>query len=559
MGKYVFKLPDVGEGTAEAEVVNWYVKPGDHVAEDQPLVDVMTDKATVELTSPVAGVVASIHGEPGQMSAVGAPLVILDVEGAGNASEAEAAAPASAPKAAPAAAPTVVEHADEVAATPQPDGLGLMGNYLFKLPDVGEGTAEAELVEWKVKVGDHVAEDQPLADVMTDKATVELTSPVAGRVVALNGEPGKMVAVGSAIVGLEVEGAGNVSAAAPKAAAPAPKAEAKPAPVAKAPEPKPAAVKPASAAALPSGGAKPAFATRTAGERPLASPAVRKRAHDLGVELQFVAGSGPAGRIEHGDLDAYVACGGRGGRAPASGGGSAYAVREGGQEVKIIGLRRRIAEKMQQAKRSIPHITYVEEVDATELDALRVYLNASKRADQPKLTLLPFFIRAMAKVLPEHPQINARYDDEAGVLHQSAGVHVGIATQGPNGLLVPVVRHAEALDIWGCANEIGRVTAAARDGSASRDELSGSTITITSLGTLGGVVHTPVINHPEVAIVGPNKIVERPVVRHGKIEVRKMMNISSSFDHRIVDGWDAAMFIQKIKGLLEHPAALFVD
>jgi len=557
MGKYVFKLPDVGEGTAEAEVVNWYVKPGDAVAEDQPLVDVMTDKATVELTSPVAGVVASIHGEPGQMSAVGAPLVILDVEGAGNASDAETAAPAKAAPAPKAAAPTVVEHAAEEAATPQPDGLGLQGNYLFKLPDVGEGTAEAELVEWKVKLGDHVAEDQPLADVMTDKATVELTSPVAGRVVALNGEPGKMVAVGSAIVGLEVEGAGNVSASAPQAApAAAPKAEAKPAPVAKTPEPKAA---PKLVAASSSGGSKPAFATRTAGERPLASPAVRQRAHDLGVELQFVAGSGPSGRIEHGDLDAYVASGGKGGHAPVSGGGSAYALREGDQEIKIIGLRRRIAEKMQQAKRSIPHITYVEEVDATELDALRVYLNASKRADQPKLTLLPFFIRAMAKVLPEHPQINARYDEEAGVLRQSAGVHVGIATQGPNGLLVPVVRHAEALDIWGCANEIGRVTTAARDGSATRDELSGSTITITSLGTLGGIVHTPVINHPEVAIVGPNKIVERPVVRHGKIEVRKMMNISSSFDHRIVDGWDAAMFIQKIKGLLEHPAALFVD
>jgi 2-oxoisovalerate dehydrogenase E2 component (dihydrolipoyl transacylase) len=286
---------------------------------------------------------------------------------------------------------------------------------------------------------------------------------------------------------------------------------------------------------------------------------VRQRAHDLGVQLQFVTGSGPAGRIEHGDLDAYVASGGKGARAPASGGGSSYAQREGGQEIKIIGLRRRIAEKMQEAKRKIPHITYVEEVDATELEALRVYLNANRKPDQPKLTLLPFFIRAMAKVLPEHPQINARFDDEAGVLHQSAGVHVGIATQGPNGLLVPVVRHAEALDIWGCATEIGRVTGAARDGSAKREELSGSTITLTSLGTLGGLVHTPVINHPEVAIVGPNKMIERPVVRHGKIEVRKMMNISSSFDHRIVDGWDAATFIQKIKGLLEHPAALFVD
>ena len=333
------------------------------------------------------------------------------------------------------------------------------------------------------------------------------------------------------------------------AAVPAPKAEAKP-------QPKPAAT-PAKAVA-PAKATGPAFVTRTAGERPLASPAVRKRALDLGVQLQFVPGSGPAGRIQHEDLDAYVASGGKG-SAPSSGGGARYAVRAGTSEVKIIGLRRKIAEKMQESKRRIPHITYVEEVDATELEALRVHLNATKRADQPKLTLLPFFVRALVKVLPEHPQINARFDDEAGVLHQSEGVHVGIATQGPNGLMVPVVRHAETMDVWDCAREIGRVSGAARDGSATREELSGSTITITSLGTLGGVVHTPVINHPEVAIVGPNKIMERPVVRHGQVVVRKMMNISSSFDHRIVDGWDAATFIQKIKGLLEHPATLFMD
>jgi 2-oxoisovalerate dehydrogenase E2 component (dihydrolipoyl transacylase) len=440
-----------------------------------------------------------------------------------------------------------------------------MGVYVFKLPDVGEGTAEAEVVNWHVKPGDQVDEDQPLVDVMTDKATVEITSPVSGKVSSVHGEPGAMAAVGSTLVVLEVEGAGNASAAPAPAAAPAPKAEAKPAPK---PEPKPAvetskpAAKPAptpTPAAKSNVSVQPAFATRTAGEKPLASPAVRNRAHDLGIELQYVAGTGPAGRIGHEDLDAYIASGGR---ASARGGGSSgggYAQRNGVEEIKVIGLRRRIAEKMQEAKRRIPHITYVEEVDATELDALRNYLNSTRTGDKPKLTLLPFLIRAMVKALPHHPQINARFDDDAGVLHQYANVDVGIATQGPNGLLVPVVRHAEALDLWQCANEISRVSGAARDGSATKDELTGSTITVTSLGTLGGLVHTPVINHPETAIVGPNKIVERPVVQHGQIVVRRMMNISSSFDHRIVDGWDAASFIQKVKGLLEHPAALFVD
>jgi 2-oxoisovalerate dehydrogenase E2 component (dihydrolipoyl transacylase) len=444
-----------------------------------------------------------------------------------------------------------------------------MGLYVFKLPDVGEGTAEAEVVNWHVKPGDEVAEDQPLVDVMTDKATVEITSPVSGKVSSVHGEPGAMAAVGSTLVVLEVEGAGNASAApAPAAEAPKPAPKAEPAkkveaPVAEAPKP---AAKPAPAPVAQSSAAKsnvsvqPAFATRTAGEKPLASPAVRNRAHDLGIELQFVAGTGPAGRISHEDLDAYVASGGR---ASARGGGGSsgggYAQRNGVEEIKVIGLRRRIAEKMQEAKRRIPHITYVEEVDATELDALRVYLNSTRAGDKPKLTLLPFLIRAIVKAVPHHPQINARYDDDAGVLHQFANVDVGIATQGPNGLLVPVVRHAEALDLWQCANEISRVSGAARDGSATKDELTGSTITVTSLGTLGGLVHTPVINHPETAIVGPNKIVERPVVQNGQVVVRKMMNISSSFDHRIVDGWDAASFIQKIKGLLEHPAALFVD
>jgi 2-oxoisovalerate dehydrogenase E2 component (dihydrolipoyl transacylase) len=447
-----------------------------------------------------------------------------------------------------------------------------MGRYVFKLPDVGEGTAEAEVVTWHVKPGDTVHEDQPLVDVMTDKATVEITSPVSGTVSSVHGEPGEMAAVGAALVVLEVEGAGNAQAepaAAPvKAEAPSPKTAAKPeapapaaAPEARAaaPEPEPSLPKPAPAAPTKSNVtvSRPPVA-RVPGERPLASPAVRRRARELGIELQFVAGSGPAGRIEHADLDAFIAGGGRT-PMPVGGGGSLYALRDGTEEIKVIGLRRKIAEKMAESKRRIPHFMYAEEVDVTELEALRTHLNATRDAGRPKLTLLPFIIRALVRTLPEHPQINSRFDDEAGVLTRYDSVHCGIATQTANGLMVPVVRHAEALDVWGCAAEIVRVSTAARDGSATKEELTGSTITVTSLGPLGGVVHAPVVNYPEVAIVGPNKIIDRPVVQGGQVVVRKMMNVSSSFDHRIVDGWDAAEFIQKIKAALEHPATLFMD
>ncbi|NJC40401.1 2-oxoisovalerate dehydrogenase E2 component (dihydrolipoyl transacylase) [Brevundimonas alba] len=549
MGRFVFKLPDVGEGTAEAELVGWHVKVGDTVAEDQIIADVMTDKATVELTSPVAGKVIAAHGEPGQQLAVGSPLIEFEVEGAGNASAEAAPTPKPEPiaPAAPALEAPNTSSEPEPAAAPAASGA----NYVFKLPDVGEGTAEAELVGWHVKVGDTVSEDQIIADVMTDKATVELTSPVAGTVVALHGDAGQQIAVGGPLVSFQVEGKGNQAAApAPVAAATAPKAEAVPAPVAKGPAPAPAKTV-----------AKPqaeAFTTRAAGQRPLASPAVRNRARDLGVELQFVPGSGPAGRIEHSDLDAYVASGGRGSSVSGSSTGSTYAQAEGTTEVRIIGLRRKIAEKMAESVRRIPHITYVEEIDVTALEELRAHLNAAnKGSDKPKLNVLPFIARAIVVALRDQPQINAHYD-EAGVLTQHAPVHLGIAAQTPNGLMVPVVRHAEARDPYDTALEIARVSAAAKSGKASREELSGSTITITSLGTLGGVVHTPIINHPEVAIVGPNKIIERVVVKDGQMVVRKMMNLSSSFDHRIVDGHDAAVFVQRIKGLLEHPATLWM-
>ncbi|GAA0612000.1 dihydrolipoamide acetyltransferase family protein [Brevundimonas kwangchunensis] len=551
MGRFVFKLPDVGEGTAEAELVGWHVKVGDVVAEDQIVADIMTDKATVEITAPVSGKAVALHGEPGEMVPVRGPLVEFEVEGAGNASDSPAPAPA--PKAE--AAPAPVE-APKPAVAPAAVQPAAGANYVFKLPDVGEGTAEAELVGWHVKVGDTVSEDQILADIMTDKATVEITSPVAGTVVALHGAAGQQVPVGGPLVSFQVEGKGNVAAAAAAAPSTASRSPSPDGGGSKAPPPAPKSSPVGGSTGAAGEGGKPRTLSDR-NQRPLASPAVRNRARDLGVELQFVPGSGPAGRIEHGDLDAYVASGGRG--APVASTGSGYAKAEGTTEVRIIGLRRKIAEKMAESVRRIPHITYVEEIDVTALEELRAHLNAeAKKTGKAKLNVLPFIARAIVVALRDQPQINATYDDEAGVLTQHAAVHLGIAAQTPNGLMVPVVRHAEARDPYDTAAEIARVSGAAKDGSAKREELSGSTITITSLGTLGGITHTPIINHPEVAIVGPNKIQERVVVKDGQMVVRKMMNLSSSFDHRIVDGHDAAVFVQRIKGLLEHPATLWM-
>lgn len=474
-----------------------------------------------------------------------------------------------------------------------------MGQFVFKLPDVGEGTAEAEIVAWHVRVGDVVKEDAPLVDVMTDKATVEMTSPVAGKVVAIHGEPGDMAPVGGPIAVFETEAAEDVapapaqrseaakSPAAEGLTATPPKAEP---PQATAPAEKPRIKAPSGAVwsedavqaalqttaqkpiAVPAAAVPPAAkaeakpqsqaiarpeprepTVREAGPA-LASPAVRARAQKLGIDLAQVRGTGPDGRITHDDLDAVL--------VPVTGmrsASSALAERNGIEPVKVIGLRRKIAEKMQDAKRRIPHFAYVEECDLTELEDLRAHLNATKRNDQPKLTLLPFLMRALVLSLPDFPQINARYDDEQGVVYRHENVDIGIATQTENGLIVPVVRHAEARDVWDCALEVSRLANAVRNNSATKDELSGSTITITSLGALGGIVTTPVINHPEVAIIGVNKLVERPAVKNGAIVVRKMMNLSSSFDHRVVDGYDAAAFIQRVKGLLEHPAALFIE
>lgn len=437
-----------------------------------------------------------------------------------------------------------------------------MGIHIIKMPDIGEGIAEVELVAWHVQVGDTISEDQNLADVMTDKAAVEIPSPVAGKVLALGGKLGEMMAVGAELIRIEVEGAGNASAqvlaeaAAPAAAAVAPAPAQAPVAASKpaAPAAKAAAAPPAASTARTPAAPREA---RQFGEAPLASPAVRRRAWDLGIELQYVHGSGPQGRILHEDLDAYIQA--QQGSSAMTACITQYAPRTGSQQVPVIGLRRKIAEKMQEAKRRIPHFTYVEEVDVTELEALRNKLNSQHGATRGKLTLIPLIARAMVVALRDFPQINARYDDDGGVVTRYEGVHLGIAAQTDNGLVVAVLRHAESRDLWGNATEVARLAEAARSGKATRDELTGSTITLTSLGALGGIVSTPVINYPEVGIVGVNRLVEKPVVLNGQIVVRKTMNLSSSFDHRVVDGMDAARFIQAVRSLLETPATLFID
>ena len=430
-----------------------------------------------------------------------------------------------------------------------------MAKHIFKLPDIGEGVVEGEVVQWHVGIGETVSEDAPIVDLMTDKATVTIPSPTSGVVSSINGKVGDMIAVGSMLVEFDTDGVSKAVAdvePVPESDAthepePAPASVAKPAPP---PIPAPAP-KPVPPPALPP---ITTSAKRTNG-RVLASPAVRKRAIEAGVELGTVSGSGPAGRIRHADLDAFIAAGGDvPGAAPAAFSTS----RTGVTEVKVVGLRRKIAEQMVKSKSSIPHFSFFEEVDVTELEGLRQTLNSSRQDDQPKLTFLPFIMLALAKIMPEHPECNAHFHDGEGVVHRHAAVHIGIATQTERGLYVPVVKHVEAMDSWQAASELLRVSQAARDGSASLDDLTGSTFTITSLGREGGLGATPIINHPEVAILGVHKAREMPVVRDGHIVVRRIMNLSSSFDHRVVDGADGARLVQHLKRMLEHPAMIFM-
>lgn len=428
-----------------------------------------------------------------------------------------------------------------------------MGEFVIKMPDVGEGVAEAELVEWHVKPGDPVREDMILAAVMTDKATVEIPSPVNGTVLWLGAEIGDTVAVKAPLVRIEIAGEGEATPAldekpvAKEEEKPAAKAETA-APVAKPAQPAKVEVK------TPAPAANGVHVSPGRLEKALASPAVRQRARDSGVDLRQVSGSGPAGRITHDDLDQFLARGAQPAAVPAG-----LVRKTAVDEIKVTGLRRRIAEKMTLSTSRIPHITYVEEVDMTALEDLRTMMNRDRKPDQPKLTILPYLMRALVRAIADLPGVNSTFDDGAGIISRHHAVHIGIATQTPAGLTVPVVRHAEARGIWDCAIELNRLAEAARTGTATRDELTGSTITISSLGALGGIVSTPVINHPEVAIVGVNKLAVRPVWDGTQFVPRKIMNLSSSFDHRVIDGWDAATFVQRVKTLLETPALIFVE
>jgi 2-oxoisovalerate dehydrogenase E2 component (dihydrolipoyl transacylase) len=427
-----------------------------------------------------------------------------------------------------------------------------MGDYIFKLPDIGEGVVEGEIVSWHVKVGDSINEDDEIVDIMTDKATVTIPSPTDGIVTELSGEVGDMVAVGSTLVTFSTDGTENkvVEEKLEPEVIPEPAVEEKIVETAVIenklpPQPK----------AKPKIKETKIVNTLKENIRILASPAVRRRARDADLDLSLVSGSGPAGRVRHADLDVYIAAGGTVTGAPPT---SYSTKRTETNQIKIVGLRRKIAEQMVKSKFSIPHFSYFEEIDVTELEELRQMLNASRNEGQPKLTYLPFIMMALAKIMPSHQECNAHYDDDNNIVTQHSAIHLGIATQTDRGLFVPVVKHVEAMDIWQSAAEMQRVSGAARNGTASLDDLSGSTFTITSLGRDGGLGATPIINHPEVSILGIHKAREMPVVKDGKIVVRRIMNVSSSFDHRIVDGANGAALVQALKRMLQHPALIFM-
>jgi len=440
-----------------------------------------------------------------------------------------------------------------------------MSKYIFNLPDIGEGIAEAEIVKWHVKVGDVVAEDDQLADVMTDKATVEMEAPVSGKITAVAGEEGDIIAIGSMLVEIAVEGDVDLDEleeleASDTAEKSDEAAKADNGNKAQATEIEEKADEKSVEATAQKGSEATLVAKTDETDikpsdehppKPLATPAVRQRARELGVDLSQVKAQGD--HIRHSDLDAYLNYGSGEGYRP-----SGASRKRQDETIKVIGMRRKIAQNMAESKRNIPHFSYVEEIDMTELEDMRADLNAN-RGERPKLTLLPLMVVAICKALPEFPMLNARYDDEAGVVTRHGAVHLGLATQTDQGLMVPVLRDAQDMNIWQLATEIGRLAAAARDGRATAKELSGSTLTLTSLGPLGGIATTPVINRPEVAIIGPNKIVERPMIIDGEIQARKLMNLSISCDHRVVDGYDAASYVQALKHFLETPVLLFAD
>ncbi|WP_084169006.1 2-oxo acid dehydrogenase subunit E2 [Hellea balneolensis] len=510
MGDYRFKLPDIGEGVVEAEITAWHVAVGDTVEEDAPIADAMTDKATIELTAPVSGVIKMVACEEGDMLAVGADLVVFETDGGEDDDKGDKTE-----------APNTVEASSNGSST-----------YAFKLPDIGEGVVEAEITAWHVAVGDDVEEDDPIADAMTDKATIELTSPVSGTVRTVACEEGEILAVGADLVVFDVEGGGNVDAETGSDSSDI--------------TPLATAIIPAKPqnTSTPPASFKKAAAPKSNGGKVLAAPAVRKAAQEKGLDLALAKASGKDGEVTHADLALLE---------------KSFAQEEGETRIKVIGLRRVIAQRMQEAKRHIPHFTYVEEIDVTELEALRKRANEKKSEEKPKLTVLPFIIRALAKTLEDWPQFNARYMDEQGYVSQFSDLNLGIAAQTEAGLIVPVLKKAQTLSIWQMAEEIARLAEGARMNKLTTDDLTGATTTLTSLGPLGGIVTTPVINRPEVAIFGPNKIRKKLVLEGGEVRQRLVMNFSVSCDHRVIDGYDAAKMMQDMKQTLEDPLFMFLS
>lgn len=600
MGIHIIKMPDIGEGIAEVELAGWHVKVGDVVAEDQPLADVMTDKATVEIPSPVVGTVVSLGGQEGDVMAVGGELIRLEVEGAGNQKGGAAAGGGSA------LAGSADAGSQGAGAGKQAGAAGGATSRASASSSGNRATASDDDEGDADHMATNAPVDVPAADsVAADGIVAEGASSNGGAVKGGNAKTAK--AASAAAV------SGSVATSSSRAESSASASHTS------------SSASHGSSSEASSSNAKPVERHEPADVHALnaksaASPAVRKRARDLGIDLPDIQGSGPAGRIQHEDLDAHLlaaretqaasasgsssdrigsgssnagpgsagrsqagqsaAASGSAGASTRGNTGSAsaprstaevrsyadedfmhdrYEQRHDEHQVPVIGLRRKIAQKMVESKTRIPHYSYVEEIDVTDLETLRAQLNQKWGEKRGKLTILPFLIRAIVMALPDFPQINARFDDDAGVVTRFGAVHLGVAAQSDAGLMVPVIRHAESRDMWSLASEITRLAQAVRSGSVRREEMSGSTITVTSLGALGGIVTTPVINHPEVGIVGVNRIVERPMYRHGVVVPRKLMNLSSSFDHRVVDGMDAAEFIQAVRALLEQPAMLFVD
>ncbi len=549
MANLEFKLPDIGEGVAEGEIVKWLVKAGDSVKEHQAVVEVMTDKATVEIPAPASGTIVETRANPGDVVPVGSVIFVLATGAAAAPAPAKShapAAPAPAPKPAAAPAPAAAHHGGHG------PSKAVGGRLEFKLPDIGEGVAEGEIVKWLLKAGDGVKEHQAVVEVMTDKATVEIPAPAAGKLLELRANAGDVVPVGSVIFVLETAGGAVAAPAATTHAAPA--AHAAPALV-------------AAAAAAPA-------AKRASDEKVLAVPSARRVARELGIDLNDVAGSGRHGVVRRADVETFAKSRSTAAPAPAAKPAAAapaaaakpaaapvtFAPQERETRIPFRGVRRKISEAMVRSKFTAPHFTVVEEVDVTELVRLRETAKVMGQESGIKVTFMPFIMKACALGLAKYPMLNGHLDEATQEIVRCGYVNLGIAMDTDNGLIVPVIKEVQSKGILQLAAELNELAERTRAGKVKPDELKGSTFSITNAGNIGGILATPIINFPDIAIMGVHRIVKRPGVvetpQGDKIEVRQYMNFSASVDHRLADGADGARFLVHVKRLLENPGLL---